>query len=267
MMVSNASHTVSNKEGFSLSRVMAFASMHRHATRPLIYWFAAVSAIFAVLTLLPVSADAQIGIITLVWGILPFMVYLSPLVFARGGDARIVLHLVPATVPEKFTYYMFFLIIEIPVVVYAMPLLAAWIYTMLPSIQHPKVLFIQSFHVALANVVNIGNVLQMFAITVCCFYFVMRCRTNRMLKGILSVFATQFVFGFIGAVYGFTQAMMSGVSNSGVGISQVDAVQFAESLIKEMVFNPITFVIYSLFAAYLIFISYKTYRLLVNNQL
>lgn len=162
--------------------------------------------IFSILLILPLGEIGQFTIFTLVWTIVPYMAMLAPVIFARGGDSRIIDRMVPASPTEKYIFFMSYILVVIPAICYVLPTLAMWIYTKVPAFQTDLVHPLVNIRLKIPSAIRVTNILVFVATVLTCFYFVIHSRSNRLLKGIASVFVIQIIIGFIGAAYGFVMA-------------------------------------------------------------
>lgn len=106
---------------FSWRRVAEVARYFSTVTNRQLLVYTIVSAIFAVLLLLPLNGVAQTGIFTIIFSVLPIMFELAPIAFAKSGDTRVVDRMLPAKASEKFTFYLIYLLIAVPISVYVLP--------------------------------------------------------------------------------------------------------------------------------------------------
>lgn len=203
---------------YSWRRVLSLAAYYRPMIEKQTLVYLIASIVFAILTLLPVDELVQIAFFTIIWTLLPYMTQFAPCLMAKSGDARIVERLIPATAAEKFTFRILYFLIVIPMTVYALPYTALYLYQSMPALHHEA--FDEMVSLALANSPRIRfvNLLSPGVGILMCLYTVSRARHNRVLKGVVSVFAVQLVVAIIGAIWGAAAAFNAGFCDGFSGI-------------------------------------------------
>lgn len=224
---------------FSWKRVRDFARWNMLKLHGQLIWFPIISLLMAICLLLPCSETIQIGLFSLIWSVIPLLAELSPIVFARGGDARTIMRMIPATPAEKLTFYFIYTLVVVPASLLLLPFAASLLYLCIPAIQHPEMLKLYNLRNELSltmnyNIPYLNVVLSNGAVILTCFYFVMRSRTNRIINGIISVLCVLFVSGVIGAVYSLTAVFRMGVIDGMSGVPQKTEEEILNSLINEM---------------------------------
>lgn len=195
------------------------------------------------------------------------MFILSPLVFIKGGDARIVERLIPASAAEKFTFHVSYLVLMIPVC-YLFPWLAE-------KLCAPEVVVIGDIKVDVEHGLGQPAVfewigyLSAFAALMTCLYCVVHARTNRALKGTIFAFVVIIGFSIIGSIFAAMEAFMIGFNEGAMGMEQ--SVDEAEVVAKvtEALNDHITYtyVLVGIFAAYALLMLGLTYRSLSRRNL
>ena len=208
------------------------------------------------------------GLTTLVWGILPFLAYLAPLVFAMGGDGRIIMRMIPARPSEKLTFYLGYLLIIVPAVLYILPLLASFLYMHLPSIQTEDVMSMLKMRMGINMPwITVTNIVGMLAVIVTCFYFVLRSRNNRIINGIIATVIFLFLQGLAGAIYGMTAAFRMGIADGMAGADPKDEEEIVRRLMEEMTsMGSWMTVITAITALYFAFAIWQTWRLFSHKS-
>lgn len=254
--------------GFSWKRVREFAGWNMLKFKKQIIWYPLISLLSAILLLLPVGESAQMGLTTLVWGILPFLAYLAPLVFAMGGDGRIIMRMIPARPAEKLTFYLGYLLIIVPAVLYILPLLASFLYMHLPSIQTEDVMSMLKMRMGINMPwITVTNIVGMLAVIVTCFYFVLRSRNNRIINGIIATVIFLFLQGLAGAIYGMTAAFRMGIADGMAGADPKDEEEIVRRLMEEMTsMGSWMTVITAITALYFAFAIWQTWRLFSHKS-
>lgn len=258
----------SSSQRFSWKRVRRFAAWNMLKIKKQLLWYPLVALLSSILLLLPLNEKAQFGVTTMVWGIIPFLAYLAPLVFAMGGDGRIIMRMIPARPGEKLTFYLGYIFIVVPVLIYTLPLLAELLYMQIPSIQTPEIMKLQSMRFSL----GIGwpviiNLISAIGVITTCFYFVMRCRSNRIINGIISVVVILAISGLIGAIYGITAAFRLGFADGATGAPIKNEDEIIRELMQEMTsMTGLTTVFFAFYILYLAIILWQTCRLFSHNS-
>ena len=178
---------------------------------PIVKWqliiYAAVAVFCALMELLPVGMFLQFSLFTVVWTILPFMFMLSPLVFARNGDSRMVECQLPASASEKLTFYALYLLLAIPLIVFVLPEAALWLSTKIPALQNDLMTTLLSIRWKLSAGLTATNLLTATCGVMTCLCVVLKAKSNRILKAVASVIAVEFTVGIMGGIYGIISAL------------------------------------------------------------
>lgn len=265
---------MSVNKSFSWCRVASLSAYYSPVIRGQLTLYVAVSLMFSILLLLDVGEMAQVCIFTLSWTIIPFMFVFAPLAFVRTGDTRIIERMIPASALEKFIFYIVYLLIVVPVAVYALPELSILLYTKIPAIQTPGVMELVSLHCNGFCKILFVNLLSAIAASVTCLYVVMSARTSRIIKGILSVFGVQVAIGILGAFYGFSAAFRqfkAGVKDGMRGdLSQIDEIPRADvqTILQDMNDNiSYVLVVLGILTVYCLLMLWLNYRGLKKRNL
>lgn len=172
----------------------------------------------AVLELLPVGKFMQFSLFSTIWATIPYMFMLAALVFARNGDFRMVECQIPATAKEKFAFFAIYLLVVIPLLVYAIPELALWLYTKIPAVQTDLMMSLIKLRWRLAPGLVTINILTAACGVMTCLCVVLRAGRNRILKAVISVIAVQFTIGIMGGIYGMMTAFRDGMEDGYAGL-------------------------------------------------
>lgn len=195
---------------YSFRRVWEFAVFNLPNLRIQLLIYLGISLLASGLCLIPASGKIQTVIFMGVWALLPMLFYCGPLVFAIGPDMRIITRQLPVTAVEKLTFYYIYLLVVIPIEVYLLPMLAGWIYTECPGLQSEAVMALYEVKYSFMVIPTILNVLSAMFVSMICFYFVEATRNNRLLWGIVAVFAANTVIGILGGIFGAVAIVKSG---------------------------------------------------------
>lgn len=255
---------------FSWKRVAEVARYFSTVTNRQLLVYAIISAIFAVLLLLPLNGVAQTGIFTLVFSVLPILFQLAPIAFAKSGDTRVVDRMLPARASEKFTFYILYLLVATPIAVYALPEFAMWLYGKIPAIQTDAMMGVKNMHFGNPPVLICMNVLAAVAGSMTCLFVTLYARQSRIIKAVISTFAVQSVVGILGAVYGmyavFRQGVMDGIAGKDITREQQET--FVQNIVSDFTHaTPYLVTVISLLAVYTGLMLWLTYRTLRKRNL
>ena len=250
--MTTSKHLTDTGSHFSWKRVgMLYAFNRPYLSRELLYYSLAI-IVFSGLTLLPAGNVTQFMIFSIVWTIIPYMCSFAPLIFAKGGDSRIVDRMIPARPSEKYMFYLSYILLVVPVVCYTLPLLASWAYLKIPSIQTEIMLELTKIRFNLSLPLIALNVLNTFAMSLTCFYALINSRHNRVLKGVISVFAVQIAMSLIGGIYGFIVALNGGFVNISdhASASTLAGISTGNFFMQEMARSPFMAILISIIGIY-----------------
>lgn len=252
---------------FSWRRVAELAAYNSPIVGHQMLIYLGISAICAVLTLLPLPGGVQFGIFTMIWTILPLLFYLTPVALAKNGDSRIIDRMIPARPDEKFVFYLLYTLVAAPLAIYTLPTLACWLYTLIPDIQHEVMLNLMDIKSNIPSIIRGINFFSGTAIVLTCLYVVLHARSGRVVKGIVSVFAAMFATGIIGAVYGisaaFREGFLDGLANARPNPNKVMMLTM-DQMNMDTTFNVI---VYTIYVAYIIWVLVQTYRTISRRNL
>lgn len=252
---------------FSWCRVAELAAYNAPIVGHQMLIYLGISAICAVLTLLPLPGGVQFGIFTMIWTLLQLLFYLTPLALAKNGDSRIIDRMIPARPDEKFVFYLLYTLVAAPLAIYMLPTLACRLYTLIPTIQHETMLELMNPKFNVPTVIIGINFLSGTAIVLTCLYVVLHARSGRIVKGIVSVFAAMFATGLIGAIYGlsaiFRQGFLDGMSGARPDPDRVMMLTMNQMNMD----TTLNVLIYTIYVAYIIWVLVQTYRTISRRNL
>lgn len=269
-MTSTSINTTDLTNRFSWKRVGSLYRFNRPYIGKEVLFYGIASTVFALMTLIPSGSLLQFMIFTTTWSIIPYMVYLAPLIFAKSGDSRIIERMFPALPSEKYIFYLSYVLIIIPIISYALPLLTSWLYIKIPTIQTEPLLSLSKIRFSMPVSMLILNILTSTAESLTCLYTVMKSRSSRIIKGIVSVFLVQFGIGLIGGIYGFIGAMQGGFENAYTKTADADylsGIAFSNTLLKQMSDSPVTYTMLGLLTVYTAAMLWLTYKAINRTNL
>lgn len=231
-------HTVTPQEGFSWHRVGLLYRYYGTIVnkQTLIYFI--VSALCAVLTLLPVHEMIQVSFFTLIWTVLPLMYTLAPCAFGQQSASPIVERLIPARASEKLAFFLSYLLVVLPIAVYALPVAAMWLYSQIPSVQTHEMMELLDLRASSPTVLQLFNTLSSVALVLACLLVVENARSNKIFKGIITVIAFDFLLGLLGAVRGFVYVFQEGIKAGKAGIDPENPHAITQKMIEEITCSP-----------------------------
>ena len=250
---------------FSWHRVMQVASFYGNLTKRQLLVYVLATFVFACLILIPTDNYIQIGIFTMTWTAMGLLMQLAPVVLGKSGDSRIIERLIPASAAEKMTFFLIYFWIVIPFVCYFLPEVALLIYKSIPYLQNTDMMKLIEIHQSPSVVAILMNIANTLGAITTCLYVVMKVKRNRVLWGIISVFAFNFILGIIGAVNGFIRAFNMGFDEgrSGYPMNNAQAAEWADEFIYQM--NPFFIILTCVLAIYVIWICCMIYKNLNNS--
>lgn len=255
--------------GFSFTRMMELNHYFGPMFGKLLIFYFSASLIFGIVMLLPVNEYLQIADFTLIWATLPYMFAFAPLVMGKRGDSRIIERLLPVSAAEKYVYIMIYFLIVIPIAVYAVPECSLLLYKQIPALQTDALLGMIELHFGSGSAVLITNVTGAVATTLLCLYVVQHAKSSRMVKGIISVFISQFGIAMMGAVYGMATAFKygfeDGLAEAAAGTPNYNKVQ--EIVNDMMSYSPYMIAMITILALYMLTMFWLNYRQMTKDNL
>lgn len=262
----NDNHIMSDSK-FSWRRVRDVAFFYRAGVERQVLWYLIISVICAFITLLPLKSYVQVGLFSIIWTVLPLLFELAPCMLAKWGDSRIIERLIPATPAEKYTFRLIYFLIVVPIATQLFPRLAMYLYTQIPAIQTEEMSAVIDAALMYSPILWLSNVSTAAGACLTCLYVVTRARTNRTMKGILSVFAVLIFQGILGAIWGFTTAFRMGLQDGIAGKVSKNSSAFSQQLIEDMATSPFMLMVGLLMIAYFIVMLVLNYRILYRRNL
>lgn len=245
---------------FSITRTREYALYMWPELRRQIYLFSGISLILGLFMLLPFPTAIRIGIYGVVGSACTLIYNLSPLVFAWGGDYRPVDAMLPVSAIEKFLFYMVYLLVVLPVIIFLFPEIAEALCRNMYGIVDED--FMQLFNLKLENpyLVRWVNLLSKVAVTLTCFYYVMRSGRNRILKGILAAIIANIAVVILGVMWGAGRMFKAGFDAGISGKPDISAEELSE-LINSTAEGSLIFALI-LLTVYLIMLLWLIYKII-----
>lgn len=153
----------------------------------------------------------------LVFTALPYWFALGPLSLTSGGDARPVERMLPALPAEKFFVQMVYILVVIPLMVYALPVVAMWLRASvlhLPTGPMIDMIYHRCSPRSYQFYVNLADNLSMVALV---FYIIWRANRNRVFYSIIAIVCYQIFLSILGGIYGMIWAFRKGYEDGLAG--------------------------------------------------
>lgn len=251
---------------FSISRVAQLYRYNAPWLKKQILLYLGVSLVVSALYLLGQNHFWQMAVYALTSMALSVAFILSPLVFAKGGDTRIIERLIPATPAEKFVFHISYLLIFVTLSCYLLPFIAKLI--------SPAPVLSGDFADMVGNAMNSPVVFDlceygaMAAGMITCLYFITAARRGRVVKAIMLSFAVIITFNIITAIATAIEAFKIGVADAQSGVEEPDPAVIAQK-ITEAVSQHTTYawILFGVIALFIIWMLTLTYRALYRKNL
>lgn len=260
--------------GFSFQRVWAYASYYMPRLKWELLIYAGISLICSLICLIPAIDDVQMIFFVGAWTILPILFYCGPLIFATGPNTKIINRLIPVSAAEKIVFYYVYLLVVVPIVVFLLPLISAWIYMSCPALQTENMLMLYQTKFHSWSILFFINILGGIFVVQACFWCVEYFQHNRMLMGIVGVIVANIFMGILGGIIGIVAAV------KGFKDGYMDAVNGcaanAEAATEEIVKNvlndlntihPVSLIILGVIAVLICVTGWQTYHSLKYRNL
>lgn len=255
--------------GISFKRTVSLIKFYRPMIEKQTLAYVIFSAIAGIVILLPLNGYAQVGLYTIFWTILGYMASLSPCILAKSGDSRIIERLIPVPVREKYIFRIVYFLIYIPIICSLLPFCAILLYKNMPTLHTD--MFDQIIAQVTGDFENslsakLSNLFTSWACILTCLYVVTRVRTNRIIKGILSVFGIQIVMGTLGALCGFSMAFNEGFL-AGIEGTSYNPDETTQQLVNQVFHSSFFYFTTGLTILYVIVMLILNYRILKKHNL
>lgn len=255
---------------FSWQRFGKFAGFMFPQLRKQMIIYAVTSAIFFILILMPFPGQVQFAVMSAIGTAIGFMLILSPISLAKGGDTRLVTRQLPVTAGEKYLFYLVYFLIIIPAIIEIPYILAQILYLRIPTIQDDAVIGLIKIGFEKGYVITLTNVMGTVCAEMTCFFFVMHSRSNRFLYGVLGALGFNILLAFAGGIWGLTtgiqDGMMDAAGNAQMTSEMTD--QLAMGLLNDLKgWNSFTISLASALAAYLAVVFTASYRTIKYRDL
>lgn len=252
---------------FSLHRIAQLYRFNAPWLRKQLFIYLAVSLATSLLYILGEGHIWQSPVNSICNLALGVMFILSPLVFIKGGDCRIVERLIPVSAAEKFVFHISWLVVIIPVC-----FLLPWISERIVSDDF-RIIAGSGVDVELGMstppvfewIQHISALAAMFT----CYFCVVYPKTGRQLKGVIFGFLVIIVFNIVGAVFAAAEAFMVGYNSGMEGLdADVDQQELVMRVADAMYSNlTYAYIILGVFIAYSLLMLTLSYRSIHRRNL
>lgn len=251
---------------FSIHRVAQLYSYNAPWLKKQILLYLGVSLVVSALYLLGQNHIWQMAVYALTSMALSVAYILSPLVFAKGGDTRIIERLIPATPAEKFVFHISYLLIFVTLSCYLLPFIAKLISPE-PSLGDSLTDIMESA-VKTPKIFDYCQYTAMGAGMITCLYFITAARRGRVVKAIILSFTVIITFNIITAIATAIAAFKIGVAEAQSGAEELDPTVVTQKLAVE-ISNHTTYawILFAVIAIYIIWMLTLTYRALYRKNL
>lgn len=257
-----------------MQRVWAYAAYYMPRLKWELLIYGLISFLCAVVCLIPAIEDVQVALFVGAWTILPILFYCGPLIFATGPDTRIINRLMPVSAAEKMVFYYLYILVAIPLTVYLLPMLAAWVYLSCPSLQTEKMIVLYEAKFHSWGILWIINLVGGIFVAQACLWAVEYFRQNRMLMGIVAVIVSNIILGMMGGIIGiaaafkgFTDGYMDAL-NGNPANAQACAEDIVKGVMEEIsAVHPLSLIILGVIVVLICVTGWQTYRTLRHRNL
>lgn len=225
--------------------------------------YLAISFIPSLLILLPYDAGWIKGLYNIVKTALTWMYMMSPLVFLKGGDPRLIDRQVPATPAEKYIFYMIYLIPVMLVACFGFPIIAENLYARYCRMEGSIADGIR-LAMDLPTDYVLSEYIALVATMLTVFCVMMKSRSNRAVKGILVGIAAAIICSTIYNLHGMKEAIMMGY-NEAAGITAVTTQrevnqQVTEAINSHSLYSSVALAILSLYSLLMLWYDYRVVK-------
>lgn len=199
--------------------------------------------------------------------VLQFMFIWAPIVFTKGGDTRIIDRLIPASIPEKFVFYMSYLLVIIALACFFCPWVAERIFQRLYPGEGGTVETIKTT-LDVPKYIEYSQYLSTIAAMMTCFYCVVSVRRDRIMKAYLFPICVLFLMSSLNSFYGLKESIVLVCNDAFVNSSQVDELEMADKVYSAMS-DHLVFLSFCMAVSigYVLILMWLSYRSLYRRNL
>lgn len=198
---------------------------------------------------------------------LQLMFIWAPIVFTKGGDTRIIDRLIPASILEKFTFYMSYLFVVIGMACFLCPWAAEKIFQRLYPGEGGLVETIKTT-LDVPKYIEYSTYLSTIAAMMTCFYCVVAVRRDRIMKAYLISICVLFLMSSLNSFYGIKESIVLVCNEAFVNASRVDELEMADKMYSAMS-DHLVFMYFCLTVSigYVLLLMWLSYRSLYRRNL
>lgn len=199
--------------------------------------------------------------------VLQLMFIWAPIVFTKGGDSRIIDRLIPASTPEKFAFYMSYLLVVIGLVCFFCPWAAEKLFQRLHPGEGGMVETIKTT-LDVPKYVACSQYLSTIAAMMTCFYCVVAVRRDRIMKAYLISICVLFLMSSLISFYGIKESIVLVCNEAFVNASRVDEFEMADKVYTAMS-DHLVFLSFCMAVSigYVLILMWLSYRSLYRRNL
>lgn len=236
MKTDNFTATATIDNSFSWHRVGMVGIFHRSQIRRQIIIYTAIVATLFILSALPGSFFGFIQ--SLEATVLGFMFYLGPIAFAYSS--RVTETMLPARASEKFTFYLIYSLLIIPVVIYGgwtiLWVCFQWIDNVVPFWSLGKKLLTTGALEFVDKPIWWLNIFSALPPVVTALWIAVTAKSSPVLKSIVGVIGTLFAIGLISGIVGVVNAL---IEIDAAKIADTSSDTIAETIKDGIIYNLI----------------------------
>ena len=199
--------------------------------------------------------------------VLQLMFIWAPIVFTKGGDTRIIDRLIPASIPEKFVFYMSYLLVVIVLACFFCPWAAEKIFQRLYPGEGGIVETIKTT-LDVPQYITCSQYLSTIAAMMTCFYCVVAVKRDRIMKAYLISIFVLFLMSSLNSFYGIKESIVLVCNEAFVNASRVDELEMADKMYSAMS-DHLVFMCFCLAVSigYIFMLMWLSYRSLYRRNL
>lgn len=211
-----ATHSLSS-DSFSLARVGALFSFYGSTIRRQILGYLCVSFILSWVLLIPGHDEMRVAFFSIVFTVIGWMNYLSPLSMTSRGRLSLVDTLLPVKASEKIVFFLIYFWGIIPFTLYLFPYLTELWMMSHPDTLSPHLKTLIDLQMRPTFLMGMMNICGAMWVIITCLYMVVYARRNRAVYGIIGVVCVEIALGILGGIYGGIMAFKKGFADGLAG--------------------------------------------------
>ncbi|MDE5875699.1 MAG: hypothetical protein K2G69_05390 [Muribaculaceae bacterium] len=204
-------------DSFSFARVWALFTFYAPTLRRQMLIYFCVSFLLSLTLLIPGDDEMRVAFFSIVFTVIGWMNYLSPLSMTARGRLSIIDTLLPVKASEKLVFFLLYFWIIIPCTLFLSPFLVEWWLLNNQDILTPTINTMIGMQLHPSIIMWMMNIWGAMWIILTCLYMVLYAKRNRAIYGIVGVVCVEIVLGFLGGIYGGIMAFKKGLADGLAG--------------------------------------------------